>query len=149
MARVPSVPNPGQPIDTTYINSIVESLISINNELASNGYSYIDNGVSSSVSNIRTGNVVISARTITNLDISNGKTYKVGEKTPSTTISFKNNSSFTKPPIVTATLLNIGDSSAQFILTISAVTTGGFNYSAYCIVAGTAKYNLSFNAIGA
>jgi len=147
MADVPSTPNPGQPIDTAYINSIVKSLISINSELASTGYAYIDNGVANNSISKRTGNLVVSARTITNTTVSNGKTFKVGEKTTSTTVSF-NNSAFSKPPIVTATLLTEESSSAQFILTISAITTGGFNYSAYCIVAGKANYSLNFTAIG-
>jgi hypothetical protein len=147
MASVPSTPNPGQPIDTAYINSIVESLISINDALASNGNAYIDNGVANTSSTIRTGNLIVSSRTITNSTVSNGKIFAVGDKTPSTTVSF-NNSAFSKPPVVTATLLTEESSSAQFILTISAITTGGFNYSAYCVVAGKANYSLNFTAIG-
>ena len=147
MAKVPSLPNPGQPIDTSYVYGIVESLISINNELASNGYSYIDNGGANSSSNVRTGNVVFSSRTMTDLDISNGKACKVGDIF-GTQINFNNSSAFSKIPVVTASLVDTGSSSAQFILTISSITTGGFKYKAYCVVAGTANYNLNFTAIG-
>jgi hypothetical protein len=146
MARVPSLPSPGQPIDTSYVYGIVDSLISINNELASNGSAYIDNGVSNSASGVRTGNLVFSARTITNLNISKGN-FKVGDN-PSGTISFNNGSAFSRAPVVTANLQSATDTGAKFILTISAITSSGFNWNAYCIVAGAASYNINFIAIG-
>lgn len=147
MANVPSLPNPGQPIDTSYVYGIVDSLISINNELASNGNAYVDNGVSNSATSVRTGNVIFSARTVTNLTISNSKTFKVGD-VASGTISFDNGSSFSRAPIVTSTLQVITESKAKFILTISSVTTSGFNWQAYCIIEGIANYSINFIAIG-
>jgi len=51
MAQVPSLPSNGQPIDTQYIYDIVSSLISINGELATTGYSDVQ------ASNVKTNNL--------------------------------------------------------------------------------------------
>ena len=147
MASVPSLPSTGQPIDTQYIYDIVSSLISINTELSTSGNSYVDNGTSSSVA--KTGNLKITARTVSNLPISNGKTYNVGN-TDGTTIAFDNGLSFTKAPVVVANLIatQVKPGSAQFLLTISSVTQSGFNFNVYCTSKGPANYNISFIAIG-
>lgn len=147
MASVPTLPSTGQPIDTQYIYDIVSSLISINTELATTGNSYVDNGTTASTS--KTGNLKFASKTVSNLPISNGKIYNVGD-TSGTTISFDNGSVFTKPPIVVANLVatDVKPGIGQFILTISSITTAGFNWNVYCTVKGPANYNLSFIAIG-
>jgi hypothetical protein len=147
MATVPSLPSTGQPIDTQYIYDIVSSLISINTELSTSGNSYVDNGTTSTIA--KTGNLKITAKTVSNLRISNGKVYNVGD-TDGTTISFDSGLVFTKAPVVIANLVStqVKPGTGQFILTISSITQSGFNWNVYCTSKGPANYNISFIAIG-
>lgn len=146
MAQLPDLPSTGQPIDTQYIYSIVDSLYAINTELATSGTSYIDNGVSASTE--KTAGLKITAKRVTDLPISNGQTLVSGG-TNGTTIPF-DNISFTKPPVVVASLVSsdIQAGNAQLILTISSITTSGFNWKTYCTVKGISKYDISYIAIG-
>ena len=146
MIKVPSLPSTGQPIDTQYIYSIVESLITINSELASSGNSYINNNTISST--VKTANLKIAGKTFIGAGISDNTTLKVGD-TKSGTVSF-DTTSFTSTPVVVTSLVSTTSQTgaAQIILTISAVSTSGFNWNAYCTVAGKSNYNINYIAIG-
>jgi len=144
MAYIPSLPSTGQPIDTSYVYDIVQSIISINNELSSDGNSTINNGSGTS-SLVRTSNISIVAQTVSGLTLPT----IVGEVKRGD-VSFESNT-FTKTPIVIANLVspNLSVSgNAQIFLTVTTVTTSGFSWVAYCSVKGSANYNISFIAIG-
>jgi hypothetical protein len=138
MAYVPSLPSTGQPIDTSYVYEIVQSLISINSELSNDGNSTIDNGSGIS-SLVKTNNINIVAKTVS------VKLPEIVGPGQSTTIEFGTNT-FTKNPIVIANLF--GSDKAQLILTISNVTTSSFTLLPYCLVKGSANYKINFIAIG-
>ena len=144
MAYVPSLPSTGQPIDTSYVYDIVQSLISINNELSTDGNSTINNNSGTS-SLVRTSNINIVAQTISDSRLVSSS---ITTGTPFVgVVNFENNS-FNKSPIVIANLVAFDKSTAQLFLTVTKVTTSSFSWSAYCSVKGSASYNISFIAIG-
>jgi len=144
MAYVPSLPSTGQPIDTSYVYEIVQSLISINNELSNDGNSTINNGSGTS-SLVKTSNINIVAQTVSDITLPT-----TAGAVLSGNIAFESNT-FAKTPIVIANLVGTSlkiSGNAQLFLTVTSVTTSGFSWSAYCSVKGSAGYSISFIAIG-
>ena len=148
MASVPSLPSTGQPIDTSYVYSIVQSLISINNEISTQGHSTINNGNDSSKF-VNTSDITVVAQTTSPGEL-NGKQSPAVGKSFTGTETFDNNT-FKQTPIVIANLLankGVNSSSAKLILTITSVTTNSFKWDAYVVAEGTANYSINFIAIG-
>jgi hypothetical protein len=142
MAKVPSLPSNGQPIDTQYIYDIVNSLISINSELASYGSSSIRS--EKTVSKSKTNSISFDAQTVT--AVSSGSEVKKGEsKTGSVSFS----TFFNKTPVVTATLVAKGTTTVKATVTITAVDTTSVYYKIDFDSSGKTTLDLNIIAIGA
>lgn len=141
MAKVPSLPSNGQPIDTQYIYDIVNSLIGINSELATYGSSNIKvNNVKYGVT--KTNSLNFDAQTV---NVVNSE--KVSASTPKTGfISFT--TTFQKTPVVTATLLLKGTTTTKANVTITAVDTTAVYYKIDFDKDATTTLDLSIIAIG-
>lgn len=141
MAKVPSLPSNGQPIDTQYLYDIVNSLISINSELASSGNSNIKVQNQGS-SRTKTSGISFDAQTITAVDASpvKVKESKTGQVTFSTF--------FRKTPVVTATLVSRSTTTVKASLTITSVDTTSVYYKIDFDSDGTTTLDLNIIAIG-
>jgi hypothetical protein len=142
MAKVPSLPSNGQPIDTQYIYDIVNSLISINSELNSYGSANVKvNNNKYNTSNTNALNVDAQTVPVTN-----------GGEDVTTTISktgqISFGTSFTKIPVVTATLISNTASAVKAIVTITATDTTTVYYKVDFLTAGKASLSLNVIAIG-
>ena len=141
MAKVPSLPSTGQPIDTQYIYDIVNSLISINAELSTNGSSNIKiqnekypvSKTSSLNFDAQTVNVVNSEKVITN-----------GSKSGQLAFS----TAFSKVPVVTATVVSKSTTNIPAVVTITNVDKTTVYYKITFLQSGTTTVDLSFIAIG-
>jgi hypothetical protein len=141
MAKVPSLPSNGQPIDTQYIYDIVSSLISINNELATNGNSNIKIG-NTKYPTSKTSSLNFDAQTV---NVINAK--KVTKSTAETgQIAFT--TAFTKTPVVTATLVSKSTTTVKANVTITAVDTTAVYYKINFDSDGTTTLDLNIIAIG-
>jgi hypothetical protein len=141
MAKVPSLPSNGQPIDTQYLYDIVNSLISINGELASTGTSQVQSYTSQPVS-VKTNNVKIQARVVNVVNSAN-----VTVKSPTTgQIAF--NTQFGQTPIVTATLMSRSSSTVKATLTITGVDSSAVYYKIDYDKDGNTTLDVSIIAIG-
>jgi len=142
MAKVPSLPSNGQPIDTQYLYDIVNSLISINSELASYGNSTIkDRG--NTVAKTKTSSISFDAQTVTAVNASD---VKAGEsKTGSVAFA----TFFNKVPVVTATLVSKSTTTVKATVTITAVDTTSLYYKIDFDSNGKTTLDLNIIAIGA
>ena len=141
MAIVPTLPSNGQPIDTQYIYDIVNSLISINNEISSIGQSHIKVGTQSS-SNVSTNKVNIDAQTV---NIVTSAT--VAKKTPqSGQIAFT--SQFSQTPVVTLSLVSKSTTAIGATVTITGVDTSAVYYKVTFDGDGTTTLDLNVIAVG-
>jgi hypothetical protein len=140
MAKVPSLPSNGQPIDTQYIYDIVNSLISINSELATYGNSNIT--VGKPYGTTKTNSINFDAQSIN--VVNSEKVTKSNAKTgqiPFTTL-------FTRTPVVTATLVSKSTSKVKANVTITAIDTTSVYYKIDFDVDGTTTLDLNIIAIG-
>ena len=142
MAKVPSLPSNGQPIDTQYIYDIVNSLISINSELASYGNSTIKSD--KTVSKARTNSINFDAQTVP--AVSSGSKVKAKE---SKTGSVAFGTFFNKTPVVTATLVAKSNTTVKASVTITSVDTTSVYYKIDFDSDGTTTLDLNIIAIGA
>jgi len=138
MAKVPSLPSNGQPIDTQYIYDIVSSLIDINKEIASSGSSNIQDLPAQKTSNLK-----IQARTINAVSAAK-KVSKTSSETG--TLTFK--TAFTQVPVVTATLVSRSSTTVKANLTITAVNTTTVSYKIDFDTNGFTTLDLNVIAIG-
>jgi len=138
MAKVPSLPSNGQPIDTQYIYDIVSSLIDINKEIASSGSSNIQDLPAQKTSNLK-----IQARTINAVSAAK-KVSKTSSETG--TLTFK--TAFTQVPVVAATLVSRSSTTVKANLTITAVNTTTVSYKIDFDTNGFTTLDLNVIAIG-
>jgi hypothetical protein len=138
MAKVPSLPSNGQPIDTQYIYDIVSSLIDINKEIASSGSSNVQDLPAQKTSNLK-----IQARTINAVSAAK-KVSKTSSETG--TLTFK--TAFTQVPVVTATLVSRSSTTVKANLTITAVNTTTVSYKIDFDTNGFTTLDLNVIAIG-
>jgi hypothetical protein len=136
MAQVPSLPSNGQPIDTQYIYDIVSSLISINGELATTGYSDVQ------ASNVKTNNLRFQALS---QNVVNSATVSKDAPT-SGQVFFK--TPFTQTPIATATLVSKTTSSQGATLTITGVDNSAVYYTVNYTTKGKTTLDINVIAIG-
>lgn len=142
MAKVPSLPSNGQPIDTQYLYDIVNSLISINSELASYGNSTIKAG-GNTVAKTKTSSISFDAQTVTavnNSDVKKGES-KTGQ------VAFA--TFFNKVPVVTATIVSKSTTTVKATVTITAVDTTSLYYKIDFDSNGKTTLDLNIIAIGA
>jgi hypothetical protein len=104
MAKIP-LPDRGQPLDVTYIYQLANSINEISNEISSATYNYTTIGTRDA------GDQVIqtrAARIVAGfIDIVNNETVTAGSTKQ---FSFTYSSDFKYPPVVTATVVNRGNS---------------------------------------
>ena len=143
MAKVPSLPSNGQPIDTQYIYDIVNSLISINSELASYGNSNIK-VLGQTIAQSKTNSISIDAQTVT--AVTAGSDVKKGT---SKTGSIQFATFFTKTPVVTATIVSKSTTTVKSTVTITAVDTTSVYYKIDFDADGKTTLDLNIIAIGA
>lgn len=142
MAKVPSLPSNGQPIDTQYLYDIVNSLISINSELATYGSSNIK-VAGQSVAKTKTNSISFDAQTVNAVPATD---VKVGD---SKTGSIAFATFFNKAPIVTATLVSKSTTTVSANVVITAVDTTSVYYKITFTSAGKTTLDLNIIAIGA
>jgi len=136
MAQVPSLPSNGQPIDTQYIYDIVSSLISINGELATTGYSDVQ------ASNVKTNNLRFQALSQNIVNSAN-----VSKDAPTSgQVFFK--TPFTQTPIATATLVSKTTDSRGATLTITGVDNSAIYYTVNYTTKGKTTLDINVIAIG-
>jgi hypothetical protein len=141
MAKVPSLPSNGQPIDTQYIYDIVNSLISINSELATYGSSNIKvNNVKYGVTKTNSLNFDAQTVNVVNSEKVSAATSKTGF------ISFT--TTFSKTPVVTATLVSKGTTTTKATVTITAVDTTSVYYKIDFDKEATTTLDLNIIAVG-
>lgn len=141
MAQVPSLPSNGQPIDTQYVYDIVSSLISINGELATTGYSDVQASNSSDI-NVKTNNLKFQAKS---QNVVNSAS--VSKNAPTTgQVFFK--TPFTQTPIATATLVSKTTSSQGATLTITGVDNSAVYYTVNYTTSGKTTLDINVIAIG-
>jgi len=143
MAKVPSLPSNGQPIDTQYLYDIVNSLISINSELASYGNSNIKIA-GQTVAKKKTNSISFDAQTVT--AVSSGSDVKKGE---SKTGQVQFATFFQKVPVVTATVVSKSTTTVKATVTITAVDTTSVYYKIDFDSNGKTTLDLNIIAIGA
>jgi hypothetical protein len=141
MATVPTIPQLGQPIDVQYLNDIVQSLISINSELAkkTSATAYVNNGVNKD-STKQTSNLSISATTTS---VSTNQTV-TANLTITKVINFQ--ISFKFPPIVTAT--PVSKNNANITVIVNSVDSKSATCTLIFNQAGTATVDLNVIAVG-
>ena len=142
MAKVPSLPSNGQPIDTQYIYDIVNSIININAEIATYGTSNVVVNKVKSAGNAKTNSINFDAQTVNVVTAS-----KVSQSTPKTgLINF--NTTFNQTPVVTATLVSPSSGSVPATLTITSVDQSTMSYKVSFSTDGTTTLDLNIIAIG-
>ena len=141
MAKVPSLPSNGQPIDTQYIYDIVNSLISINSELATTGTSNVKVGTTK-YGTPKTSSLNVDAQSINVVNAVNVK------KANATTGQLAFTTAFTKPPVVTATLVSKSTSAVRAAVTITAVDTTSVYYKINYDTDGLTTLDLNIIAVG-
>jgi hypothetical protein len=141
MAKVPSLPSNGQPIDTQYLYDIVNSLISINSELATYGSSNIKvSGTKYGTTKTNSINFDAQSVNVVNSEKVAAKVAKTGQ------IAFS--TAFTKTPVVTATLVSKSTTTVKATVTITAVDTTAVYYKIDFDSDGTTTLDLNIIAIG-
>jgi len=142
MAKVPSLPSNGQPIDTQYIYDIVNSIININAEISTLGTSNIIVRKAQSAGNAKTNSINFDAQTVNVVNAS-----KVSKSTPKTgLVNFK--TTFNQVPVVTATLMSSSSGSVNASLTITSVDQSTMSYKVSFDSDGTTTLDLNIIAIG-
>jgi hypothetical protein len=140
MAKVPSLPSNGQPIDTQYIYDIVNSLININSELASYGSANVTyKSKQYGVSNTNSLNFDAQTIPIMNSEDATPGVSRSGQAAFST--------SFTNIPIVTATIVSTTASAVVATVTITAVDTTTVYYKVDFVGGAKGKASLDLNII--
>lgn len=131
MARIP-VPERGQPLDLTYVAQIVNAVNEISSELSPSVYKYLTvDTPSAGKQSVRASEARFIAGFV---QVANNSTVNAGNEK---TFSYPFPTDFKYPPIVTATLINIGNTSAG--KDVSVVITGVTTSS----VDGLIKFNTS------
>jgi hypothetical protein len=138
MAKVPSLPSNGQPIDTQYIYDIVSSLIDINKEMASSGSSNVQDLPARKTSNLK-----IQAKTVPAVNAAENV-----KKSSSKTGTLQFTTAFTQVPVVTATLVSRSSTTVKANLTITAVNTTTVSYKIDFDTNGFTTLDLNVIAIG-
>ena len=143
MAQIP-LPERGQPLDVTYIYQLAEAINNISNQVTSATYNYtsIDAGTGAP-QNVKTS----EARFIGGYkQVTNNTNVNAGEE-KSDSYSF---SDFKFPPIITATISNIGGTAAGTDATviIKSVTTSRVDFVVRFNTGGVASVGVNLIAIG-
>jgi hypothetical protein len=141
MAKVPSLPSNGQPIDTQYLYQIVDSLISINGELASTGTSQVQSYTNQAITD-KTNNFKIQAKVV------NAVNAATVTKASSTTGQIAFNTQFGNTPVVTASLISRSSSTVRSRLTITGVDTSAVYYKIDYEDQGNVTLDVSIIAVG-
>jgi hypothetical protein len=142
MAKVPSLPSNGQPIDTQYIYDIVNSIININAEISTLGTSNVVVKKVKSAGNAKTNSINFDAQTVNVVNAS-----KVNKSTPKTGI-VNFNTTFNQVPVVTATLVSSTSGSVNASLTITSIDQSTMSYKVSFDTDGTTTLDLNIIAIG-
>lgn len=134
MAKVPPLPERGQPLDVAYIYSIVSSLNDINDQISTATYNYTTiETASAGKQNIKTS----ETRMIGGLVSVSSDSTVTASQTKSFTYTFP--SDFKYAPIVTATAINSGQTTAGENVTVILTDV---NRSS---VTGLVRYNVAGN----
>lgn len=142
MAKVPSLPSNGQPIDTQYIYDIVNSIININAEISTLGTSNVVVRKVKSAGNAKTNSINFDAQTVNVVNAS-----KVSKSTPKTgVVNF--NTTFSQVPVVTATLMSSSSGSVNASVTITSIDQSTISYKVSFDSDGTTTLDLNVIAIG-
>jgi len=141
MATVPTLPQLGQPIDVQYLYDIVQSLISINSELArkTSATAYIDNGLDKDATK-KTSDLSVSASTTS---VTTNQKVTVNQSITKV-IPFQ--ISFKFPPVVTLT--PVSKNSANITTIINTIDSKSVTCTLIFNQAGTATVDLNVIAIG-
>jgi hypothetical protein len=142
MAKVPSLPSNGQPIDTQYIYDIVNSIININAEISTLGTSNVVVRKVKSAGNAKTNSINFDAQTVNVV-----KASKVSKSTPKTGI-VNFNTTFNQVPVVTATLVSSSSGSVNASVTITSIDQSTMSYKVSFDSDGTTTLDLNIIAIG-
>jgi hypothetical protein len=141
MAKVPSLPSNGQPIDTQYIYDIVNSLISINSEINTSGTSNVKRYTEVyPVAKTSSLNIDAQTKNVVNAEQVKKSDAKTDQASFATT--------FTQIPVVTATLVSRGSSSVNASVIITSVDKTGVNYKIVYDRDGTTTLDVNIIAIG-
>jgi hypothetical protein len=134
MAKVPPLPERGQPLDVAYIYSIVSAINDINDQVSTATYNYttIDT-VSAGKQNIKTSETRMIGGLVT---VSSDSTVTAASTKPFT---YNFPSDFKYTPVVTATAINSGQTTAGE--NVSVILTD-INRSS---VTGLVRYNVAGN----
>lgn len=142
MAKVPSLPSTGQPIDTQYIYDIVSSLIDINKELVSSGNSNVK--IQNQTKTIRkTSNINFDAQQVPVV------TAERVSKSVAKQIQIPFNTNFTQVPVVTATLVAKDVTQVNATITITNVDINAVYFKITFDGDGTTTLDANIIAIGA
>jgi hypothetical protein len=144
MARIP-VPERGQPLDLTYIYQIVNAVNEMSSELSPSVYKYVTvDTPAAGKQSLRAS----EARFIAGfLSFPNSSTINAGNEK---TFSYSFPTDFKFPPIVTATLVNIGNTAAgkDVSVVITNVTTSSVDGLIKFNTSGDVSIGVNFIAIG-
>jgi hypothetical protein len=131
MARIP-VPERGQPLDLTYVAQIVNAVNEMSSEISPAVYKYVTvDTPSAGKQSVRASEARFVAGFV---QVANNSSVNAGNEK---TFSYSFPTDFKYPPIVTATLVNIGNTSAgkDVSVVITGVTTSSID--------GLVKFNIS------
>jgi hypothetical protein len=131
MARIP-VPERGQPLDLTYVAQIVNAVNEMSSEISPAVYKYVTvDTPSAGKQSVRASEARFIAGFV---QVANNSSVNAGNEK---TFSYSFPTDFKYPPIVTATLVNIGNTSAgkDVSVVITGVTTSSID--------GLVKFNIS------
>jgi hypothetical protein len=144
MARIP-VPERGQPLDLTYIYQVVNAVNEMSSELSPSVYKYLTvDTPSAGKQSLRAS----EARFIAGFaSVANNSTVNAGNEK---TFPYSFATDFKYPPIVTATLVNIGNTSAgkDASVVITNVTTSGIDGIVRFNTSGDVSIGVNIIAIG-
>jgi hypothetical protein len=106
MAKIP-LPERGQPLDLSYIYQVANAVNELSNDVSSSVYKYVtvDNGTRGSQSVKASESRIIAA----SIDVANNSTVSAGNER---SFFYNFSSDFKFPPIVTATIVNLGNTPA-------------------------------------
>jgi hypothetical protein len=144
MARIP-VPERGQPLDLTYIYQVVNAVNEISSELSPSVYKYLTvDTPSAGKQSLRASEARFIAGFV---QVANNSTVNAGNEK---TFPYSFPTDFKYPPIVTATLVNIGNTSAgkDASVVITNVTTSGIDGIVKFNTSGDVSVGVNLIAIG-
>lgn len=143
MAKVP-LPERGQPLDVTYIYQLVEAVNDLSTSISDATYNYTDiDVVGAEKRSIKTSDTKFIGKF---KQIANNETVTAGQE-KSYSISYSN---FKFPPIVTASVVNTGGTTAgtNTSVVISSITTSQVDFIVKFGTSGTASVGVNIIAIG-